>query len=721
MRVRRYLWTAIACGFTVAVVCPFLYLQEKTQALPYHDSFSSGVATEWHALGGGWNLYSGGIRNDSDERGAKLLTGSPAWSDYSVEADVLLLGRSGDAGLIIRSSDEELGVDAYSGYYAGLRDATSTLAIGRADHGWIEYNAVPVKGGVHPFRWYHLKLMAVGCQIVASAFDSITHVSTIVALREMNCTKTGRIGLRSYSSGGVWKSVRVTAAVKPDLIAMLKNVAPVDSPNFRQTEAGVNSLSPYPDEKPPGAGYPSPEAGGGVNVHTLPLSSLRLVSDLHPMETSVRGSVVLTSPVLYIQDSTAGIEIDSPRSSLLKIGDEVEAIGTAAPRGFGAVLRNAKVQLLWSSEPAPPLSVTASQATTGRFDGMFIEMEGRLEEQPQVIGQSATLNLRSDHQSYLVIVQGVRPDVISKKFQPNSLLRLRGVCVIDPAYTKNLTAFVLLSRSSQDITVVAGPPWWDRRHLIEILLALMFLSFVGLLIFARAERWRLRAVLEERSRLAREIHDTLAQGFAGIALQLESALHGPRSEIAGSEAVEMAFHMAQSSRREAHRSIAALRTLHTDEPIEHMLQRVLRPQLSGSRAELVFSTTGTPRRLSAECESQLLRIAQEAVANAVQHTATTEIDVKLTFDPKEQRLDIIDHGQGFEPSQAPTVERGHFGIAGMKERAEGIKSRFEIQSSPAGTRVTVVVPVRRSRTRFWKSISLWVDSFKPSAERQRYS
>jgi len=707
LRVSRHVWTAVLCGFAVAAVCLFLNLREKSHALSYHDSFPSGVTTEWHALGGGWDIYNGGIRNASDERGAKFLTGSSAWSDYSVEADVLLLGSNGDAGLIVRSSDEEEGVDAYSGYYAGLRDRDGTLAIGRANHGWIEYDAVPLTGGVHPFRWYHLKLMAVGCEVAALASDSVTHVSAIAAIHQTDCVKTGRIGLRSYSSGGVWKNVSVSAALPADLFAMRKNVAAVASPEIRQTEAGFNSLPPYPAERPPGFGDLPPEGAGNVNLNTLPLNSLRLVSGLHPVQAAVRGSVVLTSPALYIQDSTAGIEIDSPQSSFLKIGDEIEATGMVASRGFGGVLRDAKVQLLWSSGPAPPLSVTASQATTGRFDGMFIEIEGRLEEEPQVVGQSVVLNLRSGHQSYPAVVQGVHQDLMSEKLQPNSLLRLRGVCVVDPAYTKNLTAFVLLLRSSQDITLVAGPPWWDRRHLIEIVFVVIVLSFVGVLIFARVERWRLQAVLEERSRMAREIHDTLAQGFAGIALQLESALQGPRSGVTGTDPIEMAFHMAQQSRREAHRSIAALRTLHTDEPIEDMLQKILRPQLAGSRSELVFSRTGTPQRLSAECESQLLRIAQEAVANAVQHATTTKIDVNLAFEQEELRLDIVDHGRGFEPSKVPTVEDGHFGIAGMKERAASIESQFEIRSSPAGTRVTVLVPAPRRRARFWKSVSLW--------------
>jgi hypothetical protein len=79
--------------------------------LPYSDSFAKGGGDEWKAFGGTWQLVDGSMRNDSDERGAKLIAGSNRWRDYSLEADIMLLGRDGDAGLIARSNEEEQGGD----------------------------------------------------------------------------------------------------------------------------------------------------------------------------------------------------------------------------------------------------------------------------------------------------------------------------------------------------------------------------------------------------------------------------------------------------------------------------------------------------------------------------------------------------------------------------------------------------------------------------------
>jgi len=442
-----------------------------------------------------------------------------------------------------------------------------------------------------------------------------------------------------------------------------------------------------------------------MDIHTPPLSSLRFVSDIRPSRVTVRGSVVLTSPVLYIEDSSGGIAVDTQQASSVKIGDEVGVTGVVDPRPVGVMLRNATLRLLWSRGPAPPLSVTASQAMTGAFDGMLIEIEGRLRVKTRVNGQSVVLDLQSGQQAFRAILQGARGDLMFDRLQPNSLLRLRGVCVADPAYTENLTSFALLLRSSEDVGIVTGPPWWDKRQLVEIAFVLMILVVIAVFIYLRAEHWRMSAVLEERSRMAREIHDTLAQGFAGIALQLESALHGPETD--GETApVAMALHMARQSRREAHRSIAALRTLHTDQSLENMLRKVLQPQVAGTNRELSFSSLGTPQRLSGESEGQVLRIAQEVVANAIQHAMAKRITVVLVFEDQRLLVEIEDDGRGFNVSAVPGFEEGHFGLTGMRERAASMKADLTILSGSHGTKVSLVVPIPRRRP-FWKSVPPW--------------
>ena len=214
-RSRKKWWLWASCAgllITGMIVARLLYVRSPNRGLPFRDSFQAGSSAEWNAFGGTWRLADGAVRNESDERGAKLITGSPYWRDYSLTSDVELLGRQGDAGVMLRSSDEEQGVDAYSGYYVGLRSNDGNLLIGLALHGWIQLAVQPMPGGVRPFHWYHLQAIVRGCRITAIAVDASTGETRSVSVDEQHfCLPRGRVGLRSHSSGGVWKNFAVQA------------------------------------------------------------------------------------------------------------------------------------------------------------------------------------------------------------------------------------------------------------------------------------------------------------------------------------------------------------------------------------------------------------------------------------------------------------------------------------------------------------------------------
>src|SRR6185312_4886983 len=147
-------WT----GWRTALIIPIglilvgslvVYALRRVRArLPYHDRFAAHETEEWKPFGGTWEIADGAIYNRSDERGAKLITGSSKWTNYTLDTDLELIGHEGDVGVIVRSSQEEPGIDSYNGYYIGLRSVDSALVIGRADHGWMEGRPVSVPGGV---------------------------------------------------------------------------------------------------------------------------------------------------------------------------------------------------------------------------------------------------------------------------------------------------------------------------------------------------------------------------------------------------------------------------------------------------------------------------------------------------------------------------------------------------------------------------------------------
>jgi hypothetical protein len=187
-------------------------LHSPDRGLPYRDGFASSDIKEWSAYGGNWKVQAGTMVNESNERGAKLVTGSAYWQDYTVQTDVALRSL-GDAGLIARVSDPEQGVDAYSGIYIGLRIRDEALVLGVADHDWQETLAKTLSSPIVPNSWYHIRVELKGCGVNAIVYREDSTELTSLDTTLDSCPLRGKIGLRSYDSGGIWKNVQVTKLV----------------------------------------------------------------------------------------------------------------------------------------------------------------------------------------------------------------------------------------------------------------------------------------------------------------------------------------------------------------------------------------------------------------------------------------------------------------------------------------------------------------------------
>jgi signal transduction histidine kinase len=204
-------------------------------------------------------------------------------------------------------------------------------------------------------------------------------------------------------------------------------------------------------------------------------------------------------------------------------------------------------------------------------------------------------------------------------------------------------------------------------------------------------------VSDERRRLAAEIHDTIAQGLAGIITQLQAAGDSADPATARSH-TDRAAALARQSLGEARRSV------HNLGPAA--LERSTLPQAlaevtgawaesTGVRAEV--TVTGPAEPLHSEVEATLLRIAQEALANAGRHARAHRVGVTLSYMDDEVTLDVRDDGCGFDPlAVAPRRSAGGFGLGGMRARAERIAGTVDIESEPgAGTAVSARVPLVR--------------------------
>jgi signal transduction histidine kinase len=280
------------------------------------------------------------------------------------------------------------------------------------------------------------------------------------------------------------------------------------------------------------------------------------------------------------------------------------------------------------------------------------------------------------------------------------MLDITGVWNLDGPSASAVQYKVVL-RSSSDVQVTAPPSWWTTRHVIYIavILLVLVLALVGLEVYRRIERWRLRAVLEERERLAYEMHDTLAQSFAGIGFQLQAIRRAIPGEVPGlREQVDLARALVRHSHKEAKRSFEPL-SLTSESPEEidvlSSLEVSARKMVEGTSVEVTAVTNGTSRPFPPKIAASLLRIGQEAVANAVRHANPSHLDISITYLPDFVRLVVTDDGCGF-------VNSGNlvgFGLRGMRKRAAALSAKLEIVSQLGeGTRVEIKAPLPPSFT-----------------------
>ncbi|MFJ6676776.1 sensor histidine kinase [Actinosynnema sp. NPDC091369] len=190
-------------------------------------------------------------------------------------------------------------------------------------------------------------------------------------------------------------------------------------------------------------------------------------------------------------------------------------------------------------------------------------------------------------------------------------------------------------------------------------------------------------VLDERQRLAREIHDTLAQGFTGIITQLQADENPPRH-------VETALRLARENLAEARRSVHALRPpALVDANLPDALAEVTAGWTDQTGVAASISTTGAARALHPEVEVTLLRAAQEALSNVAKHARASRVGLTLSYMEDVVTLDVRDDGTGFDPG----ARTDGFGLVGMRERVSRLAGALVVESEPGGgTAVSASVP-----------------------------
>jgi signal transduction histidine kinase len=437
-------------------------------------------------------------------------------------------------------------------------------------------------------------------------------------------------------------------------------------------------------------------------------------SRTEPSEDRVHVQGVVTQAgghgTFYVQSGQEGIEVRSAQPSIPPPGTRVDVVGFVGHGRNGPFLEDAAFRVhavVGRPEPRRILPADAIDA-----DSTLVEMVADLEN---VITESAafTLVLKADNQRFLARLP--RHAEEPAPWRPGSRLLVTGICRATPQpLQQNDFAwlsgpFDLLLRSSDDVVLLKASPWWTRPETARVAaLALLVAAVVSIVLFLRyrekvkaakltrraAER-EFDAVLKERGRVAREIHDTLAQGLTSISAQLELARqHVEGAAPAALHHLDLARGFVRESLAEARRSVWALRPQLLEQlQLPPALERIARELTSGTNVDVRIKSSGEWDELPHYLENELLRVGQEALTNAVRHGASKTIQIELQDLTDQLRLRISDDGRGFDTDRTGRSSRKGCGISGMQERVQLLNGHFELQSRPgAGTHVLVEIP-----------------------------
>lgn len=458
------------------------------------------------------------------------------------------------------------------------------------------------------------------------------------------------------------------------------------------------------------------ERGSADPFDVLPLPDL---SRIAPTDLPSLGRRRATGRVLAVWggdnlliavSSNEVMRVSLVRAAPPRCGETVDVVGIPETDTYRlhlsrAAWRPSSVQIGYDESAEP---VTARDLTIWRY-GRVVRIEGRIRKTADA---GERLVIESD--GHLIPVE---TDALASelgRFEKDAMVEVTGVCVFLIAPWRQTAPFpkfdgvVIVPRSTGDVRILATPPWWTPARFI-VVLAILFALLVGIFIWNRAlqalanrrgrelMRERLGAVRSklqviERTRLAVELHDTLSQTLAGVAMQIETAQQFP--DGASPELLkhlDVADRALDSCREELRNCLYDLRSDTLNEKdMSEAIRKTLLPHCAN--VELVIRFNVSRRLLSDKTVHSLLQIIRELALNGIRHGGATRIKVAGTYENGKLLFSVADNGRGFDPDTRPGVAQGHFGLQGVRERVGSLNGRFKIESAPGeGAKATISI------------------------------
>ena len=403
---------------------------------------------------------------------------------------------------------------------------------------------------------------------------------------------------------------------------------------------------------------------------------------------------------IVVQSADNGARVKTLRPHEASPGDTLEFRGLPDTDGYFVGLRYASSSPSSTLLPVDdPLGDEDALSRENAFrlvtlSGQFIGREGRI------------LNLESRGQLVPVTLpETFPPDTLPAE---GSAINITGVKIVDADERGELRSVTVMMRSQNDLVVLATPSWWTPKRYWTVMLTLagciLLILFWSLALNRRVStqttliesQIQSNAALEERNRIARELHDTLSQGFSGVGYQLASVDNHLESDPEKARTkLATAREMVEHSLSEARDSLTGLRVPAAAESLDFpgSMLGIMQDRCHEASIDLEVQPNGDQStiELGTEVAYACHRILLEALANTIRHSGAGKVNVTLIKADKQWQFTVRDDGNGFDAQTPAGI--GHYGLQGMKERARNIDAELDISSSKDGTAVTLTLPL----------------------------
>lgn len=408
----------------------------------------------------------------------------------------------------------------------------------------------------------------------------------------------------------------------------------------------------------------------------------------------------------YLRDETASTFVHATANAVYPPGSHVEVEGFATVAAFRPILRAVKIRIMDQAQIPSAIPLNTDLGIQPKLHNELVTLNCEFLAM-RVGGQENILQCRSGNTYFEAWIPTPTADPIP--LEPRDLIQITGIYEATTTHPMPrmewADGFRVHLAGADAVTVLRKAPWWTLERLL-LALGIAMAAILAFLIWTSLLRRRVAAqtqiitrqverevVKDERQRIARELHDTLEQDLTGLSMQLENATeeigeaNGPAYR-----SLTLVHRMLQHCRLEARASVSDLRN--PDVLVRHLpeaMRESLNEKIRETNATLDFSVEGSPQPLRSTTQNHLLRIAREALTNALRHGKASHVRCNLSYAVDGVTLEVEDNGHGFDSTQPPPV--GHFGLTGMRERANKIQSQFFLSSNPdTGTKIRVYLP-----------------------------